>query len=152
MVSHGFAKPAPEMTCGFDSHSFRRMKLLKSQKDEIFDLIENSGLSPSMFYFDEINSKNGNVALKIKDREYFFTFSDGPRGGHYAHFCPGKETYEESEYPGSWALQKLNVRYWITYVKRELETPDKWASFKEELEFIDIPEFKNNNKFTYQDK
>lgn len=127
------------------------MKLLKSQKDEIFDLIENQGLSPTIFYFDEINDLNGNTVLKTKEWGFFFVFSEGSRGGHHSYFCPGRETYDETSYPGSWILQKSNIKNWIVYIKREINTPDKWDSLKNELDSMDIPEFKDNSKFTYQE-
>ena len=51
------------------------MKLLISQKDQLFDLIEKSGLSPSQFEFTEsisrLGAKQKATTLTFKNSDYF---------------------------------------------------------------------------------
>ncbi len=42
------------------------MKLLQTQKNQVFELIEEAGLSPSMFYFDDPSDADGSTYLRLK--------------------------------------------------------------------------------------
>ncbi len=59
------------------------MKLLTSQKDEIFDLIDsNNFFSPSQFEVEELGEKgNGRVTtrLNFRNSEYYIWFLDDER-------------------------------------------------------------------------
>lgn len=48
-------------------------------------------------------------------------------GQHSVHFAPGRETPTENYLQIGWMAVLDQFRSWITYVKRELEGPDRWA-------------------------
>ena len=84
------------------------MKLLVSQKDKLYDIIESMNLSPSQFIIEETKSvkqKDGiSTIIMFNSSEFYFRFETYNRahGKHYAIFCPGEETHIQEEYPGSW--------------------------------------------------
>jgi hypothetical protein len=130
------------------------MKLLLSQKNELYDLIERSGLSPSMFEFTEINSQiaAGQYAtlLAFKNSGFFFSFETGFRTetSHFAIFSPGRESIKETQNPGSWDLQLRYFIEWLTYLLREINAPNKWDRLKSEIAEIGINTGGDETKFT----
>lgn len=130
------------------------MRLLKSQKDTLYDLIERNGLSPFQFEFVESNSKMTQnkicTTLKFKDSDFFFTFetignSEQP---HYSIYSPGEFNYEDTHYPGYWHPQFQKVNDWLVYLKREINTPNKWERLKTEMAEIIMTSNSDNSKFT----
>ena len=125
------------------------MKLLQSQKDQIYSSIEEAGLSPAMFKLDE---SSGDTYLFLKDSNFYFIFQEMDSGKHYATYSPGQETMKENHYPGSWDGQLSYVRIWLGNIDRELKAPDRWGLLEEELKGINFDDIKyNNSKFTYQE-
>lgn len=130
------------------------MKLLPSQKDILFDLIVQVGLSPSQFEFGEIASKksSGKKATKLKfvNSEYYFLFETGIKStkSHLAVFCPGETAHTVSEYPGSWDLQLNYVRQWLRNLVKEINSPNKWDRLKKEIEGIKIKFDNDEDKFS----
>ena len=135
------------------------MKLLTSQKNEIFVEIDNAGLNPSQFTIENIHSTLGNnesdTHLKYKENDYFFTFGTGKNRNdtHACTYSPGDNEYEKFEYPGSWALQISCFKKWLSYLKREIEIEDKWKRLEGEINNFDFKfkqEFEEENeKFSY---
>jgi len=79
--------------------------LLFSQKNDVYIMIENSGLLPSNFKWSTVSSKQtpGEIinVLKYDETEYFFTF-DFDKGLHFTVFSPGKKFQKEQKYPCGW--------------------------------------------------
>lgn len=113
--------------------------LLKSQKNEILELIKEVGLDPFNFEWSVVSSSMTHE-LQVSRIDYvvsgfFYTF-DIHKGGPYAIYSPGKEMLLErqnsgSSIPGSWdpswKLQKRYFRNWLSYLRREIDQPDLWA-------------------------
>ncbi len=133
------------------------MKLLNSQKNTLFDLIEKFGLSPSQFEFKENHSKISNNQLTtdliLKNSNYFFSFETGPNTSakHYAIFCPGSEAYTESQYPGDWVFQLNYVEEWLANLVREINSPNKWSRLDNEIASIGIKFENDENKFSFHE-
>ncbi len=103
--------------------------LLKSQKNEVFQLIKNAGLDPFNFAWQEETSKFDSSlvdCLKYQQTGFFFKFDYRERQKHFSTISPGKETLVQDLYPGSWPYQLNNVAEWLSYLKREIEEPDLW--------------------------
>jgi hypothetical protein len=130
------------------------MKLLISQKDELYDLIERFGLSPSMFEFAEILSQvsagQKTTLLKFKNSEFFYSFESAfnSETSHYAIFSPGNGSVKEAQYPGDWEHQKQYFRYWLQYLSREVNTPNKWERLNKEISNFGINITDDESKFT----
>jgi hypothetical protein len=128
------------------------MLLLQTQKNQVYELIEDAGLSPSMFSFDDPNDADGDTYLRYKDSNYYFNFAKARSGGHFARYSPGYDTPYEDQAPGSWNGQLSYVRRWLSNLVRELEAPDKWKLLQEEIENMDFGDIKyEDTKFTYRE-
>ena len=59
------------------------MKLLISQKDELYDIILEEDLAPSMFNIEELNDKKnpfiGTTVVRFND-EYYYTITNSNEG------------------------------------------------------------------------
>ena len=130
------------------------MRLLPSQKDALYDLIEQNRLSPSQFEFVESESKRTHGALAtnllFKGSDFFFSFetianSEMP---HFSIYSPGEFAYEETAYPGSWVPQYERVSNWLLFLKREINTPNKWDRLYSEISGIYLKTDNDSSKFT----
>lgn len=104
--------------------------LLKSQKNEILELIKEVGLDPFNFEWSVVSSSMTHE-LQVSRIDYvvsgfFYTF-DIHKGNHYAIYSPGKEMLLGKQYPGSWEYQRQYVRNWLSYLRREIDQPNLWA-------------------------
>lgn len=110
------------------------MPLLRSQKNELYRIIEEMGLSPSQFSFEPVPSRSGIVPtatrLNYLNSPYAFLFDrKGRREIHYVLYCPGLHEYEDEATPGpDWQLVIAYVKEWLQNLKRELGSEDKWQS------------------------
>lgn len=128
------------------------MKLLQTQKNQVYELIEEAGLSPSMFLFDDPSEPDGTTYLRFKKTDYRFDFANGRGGGHFARYLPGYDTPYEDQSAGSWVAQLVNVRQWLKYLIRELKAPNKWKLLEEELRNFNFEDIKYTDaKFTHQE-
>src|SRR5438477_6810496 len=106
--------------------------LLRSQRNEVFELVAASGLAPAEFSWDEWASEHDDdltvsVLMHKPTEDYWFKF-DRLKGLHYAIFAPGRDSQRQSEYPGAWPNQLAYVRGWLGNLKRELDAPDLWSA------------------------
>jgi hypothetical protein len=104
--------------------------LLKSQRNEVFQAIQESGIEVASFSWvrwasvwtrDLIVSR-----LKHDPTEGYFHF-DLQQGKHWCRFSPGNEKAIDEGYPGSWPGQLAYVGRWLGYLKREFTATDLWA-------------------------
>lgn len=130
------------------------MKLLTSQKDSLYDLIEEFGLSPLQFSFLESPSSIGSIDLATNliynNQKFYFSFESHPNRTetHYSIFCPGTNTFEEKMYTGDWQSQLKYFRLWLRNLKRELETPNKWDRLMFEAQNLSL----NDNSSVRENK
>jgi hypothetical protein len=105
--------------------------ILKSQQNEILRMIEEVGLDPREFKWEEQASER-EEGLWVSRLEhtpsggfYLFDFQDNQ---HFGHFGPGEQAADGSQFSGVWdPYQRASVRDWLGFLKRELEAPDLWA-------------------------
>jgi len=109
--------------------------LLKSQSNEVFNLVKESELDPFNFSWSEEDSKYTSTKaglsvpvsrLSYEDGCFYFQF-DVHKGRHYAIFSPGSDKLFEEQYPGDWSGQLAYVRMWLRYLRREIEQADLWG-------------------------
>lgn len=105
-------------------------KLLKSQKNEVFKILQGAGLDPANFKWTRMAILDIDKVvprLNYLDGKYFFEFMiyDDP-DQLWCKFSPGKNHIVIVYKSGSWSDQKLNFNRWIMYLKREIEAPDLW--------------------------
>lgn len=131
------------------------MKLLTTQKDEIYDLIINQQLSPAQFEFVEINSVTGHsdIATKLfyKDNsDFFFIFDSGSNtmNPHWCMYAPDEDRYQNKEYPGSWRGIERSIEKWLACLKKEIKSENKWQKLEEELNKFNFKFEDNNDQFS----
>ena len=114
-------------------------RLIKTERNAVFELVEKSGLNPTMFTWDERKHEepiqmHGMTYAKASvllhaDTGYFYTF------GYYYDSCsPGGE-YQRIErldiFDGGveqrWRNRIPAVVSWLGRLKDELEAPDMWG-------------------------
>jgi len=104
-------------------------KLLKSQKNEVFKLIEQTYLKPTDFSWS-VDKGEGTCKrvpiLNYLDGDYYFKF-DWIIEEHHCVFSPGFEKAVEDEHPGNWSKQKDFVNLWLSCLIMETEASDLWA-------------------------
>ena len=120
------------------------MILLTSQKDELFKIISDNNLSPSLFEFEKITInqilEKYATKLKYKHSDFYFIFDTGEDMDHYSIFSPGKDKFVQEEYPHTWDIQKSYFTAWIKFLIREINTPNYWERFEKEIKEIRITE------------
>ena len=104
-------------------------KLLKSQRNQVLDLIKSIGLDSFNFSWsmtDSVNEVETSVPLlEYEDGEYYFQF-DTLSEKQYSAYSPGQNGADETKYPGTWDLQLRDVAVWLSCLKKELDEPDLW--------------------------
>lgn len=121
-------------------------KLLKTQKNEVFQILQEEGLEPANFYWAEEPSISDSdvfvFCLYYRGSQFYFQFdffrnlqwrnSNDPKltTSHYCEFSPGDDVLVKRENPGSWELQKNYVRFWTLYLSREIDAPDLWGEME----------------------
>lgn len=109
--------------------------ILRSQANEILGLLQEAGLIPSDFRWEDREStfpKNGTVsALVHRPTGYYFKF-DYSDQGHWAEFSPGEDKIVDVQHPGSWKFQRGYAELWVKALAREVNEPDLWESIASE--------------------
>lgn len=114
----------------------RHYQLLKTQKNEIFKILQEVGLEPANFKWTHIDlmPSDDRVVLRLNylDGKYYFQFMMNKDSNY--HYCcevsPADEKAVGYKKSLNWYEQKTNVRRWAKYLKREIEAPDLWAEIE----------------------
>jgi hypothetical protein len=117
-----------------------RNPLLRSQRNAIFEAIQNVGLEPRDFDWTERHTKYNQgtkyikVALAHRPTDYYFAFNLNEESSTYWPECSPGSDREVNTFGG--ITDRVNllgfVRAWLTYLKREFTSPDLWAAISEE--------------------
>ena len=126
------------------------MKLLLSQKDEIFEIINNfKSFSPNQFELNE-DLDNSRTILHFKKSEYYFKFLSNNEG-YWANYSPGWEKIMDATGYLNWTKSKELFFDWLICLRRELTTPNYWENFKSRLSGISFIVRYDNEKFSYKE-
>jgi hypothetical protein len=122
--------------------------LLRSQQNEVFEVLRKQGFDVSQFRWRErkstkVRDLRVHELAHLPSNSYFIFdwYNKGIVGAprkQWAQFSPGAESVVERQYPGSWELQVKFVRLWLSYLRRELEAPDLWSEFAQQAGLIDV--------------
>ena len=111
------------------------MYLLKSQKNDVFDLIIQTGLSPLQFTIEEdkdpmtILSDIEKTRITMVDTSYYFDLAI-EQGKNMVRFSRGSDKLTDAwQINRSWDEKKKYISRWLQSLKRQLDLPDKWAEF-----------------------
>src|SRR5436190_4214006 len=125
------------------------MKLLQSQKNKLFDILEEEDLSPSSFeIYEDISQTGVTPILRHKTQEYSISFQNtGTPDTYVLKYIPGEDSFNQEKWVTGWQQVTPIVRGWAQAVGLELTEPDKWKRLEEEVKQIRISESKEGDKF-----
>jgi hypothetical protein len=111
------------------------MDFLKTQKNQLADVIIRNGFKISNFIWEKEQSQflhNGKTKalvhkLKFQLTDYYFIFDYTDDGQEYNTFSPGERRLIQSVESGSWERQLYYFGRWLEYLKRETNAPDLWS-------------------------
>ena len=129
------------------------MKLLTSQKNLIFELIQdNDFFSPNQFEVVE-NDLMGEFKTRLEfkaNRSFYFSFFDTDYVNKlYVHFSPGDEQFIDRSAIITWNESLSYFENWLYYLQREITAPNLWEKFKTEISEIDYFNNFSNQKFSF---
>lgn len=133
------------------------MKLLTTQKNEIYDIIEKHQFSPSQFIIVEQPSGIENIELstivKYSKTDYFFSFVGNLSSGLQSAsiFSPGKTSVIEHLTAMSWTYHITHFIYWLQYLNREVTAPNKWERLQNEMKQIGVTFDNSIDKFSAEE-
>jgi hypothetical protein len=115
--------------------SYRDFTVLRRQRSEVADILENVGLPPVEFSWSNETGRFDNTLTVSRlvhvPTGYFFTFDFiGYENNHYAICSPGAGAVPVGDYgTGDWPHQRTAVAEWAARLRAEVETPDPDARF-----------------------
>jgi hypothetical protein len=133
------------------------MRLLKSQKNQLFDIIEEKGLSPAQFKFEEIVDDSGFILVKkthlqYDESEFYFIFDLDKRfNSRLVQYSPAETIIETETSCENWNEQLYYFRKWLTNIIREISIEDKWERLQSELQNVNLSYEDSTDKFTAQE-
>ena len=105
--------------------------LLKSQKNETFNLIRDEGLEPIHFSWQRVQLDLFIISrLNYQDEICFFEFRNYSSKQFDCIFTPGEFRLKQNVSAKSWQGQKIMVSTWLKCLKREITAPDFWKEIE----------------------
>lgn len=119
------------------------MPLRRKERNEIFDLVQEAGLSPAEFSWGEANGRSRIIHVPTGEAHIFGRTHITRRRPVPAYVI--NMLYELVE--GSWRAQRRAFRSWLEDLRDEITTPDAWAFLQsgEQASFFDATEAGTDN-------
>jgi hypothetical protein len=132
--------------------------LLRSQRNEVFRLIEKMKLTPAEFEWENPPEPSDNLVdiaainwpkLIHTPTGYYFKFGRISLGSrvHRIQYFPSSELAQETWYDtdGSWKRSLFYFEQWLNIVRREYFEPDLWSTINDKaLVTEDLYDFENS--------
>jgi hypothetical protein len=129
--------------------------ILKSQKNDALQIIQQQGMLPEEFEWRESESTfdfeaGSLVSLLVhKPSNYFFQFDFQSDMIRCSIYSPGQDQQLIRRNRLHWAEQLGDLRSWIKSLKREISTPDLWAEISKEKILVEAAQQEQENtRFT----
>lgn len=105
--------------------------LLKGQRNQFFETIQEHGLTPSHFSWDEASRGTGSSrylisSLRYTGTDYHFDSDPSGDGGWYWTCAPGNNE-PDSEGDGEWSDLVEAFGSWLDAAENEASAPDLWS-------------------------
>ena len=131
------------------------MKLLKSQKNSLFELIEEIDFfSHNQFEVteDETMGVYETIIFYNEDRSFYFRFNESQYSNQlYINYSPGNTQFTDSSSTIHWDQSLSYFKNWLYFLKREVTAPNLWEKFKTEISDIKLLNNFNNEKFSFNE-
>ncbi|ENA1796347.1 conserved hypothetical protein [Flavobacterium psychrophilum] len=131
------------------------MKLLTSQKNSLFELIQKVDFfSHNQFELIEKDITgvfNTHIEYKA-NKDFYFRFIDSNYvNSMFVNHSPGDQQIMDSSSKISWD-ETLSIFYnWLYYLQREVTSPNLWQQFKTEISEIKYINNFSNQKFSFSE-
>ena len=131
--------------------------LMKHLSNQIFETLKAEGFDPSSFRWKDApwSLWLGTVPqLVYANTDFFFTFENNGTGAFGGYWSPDAYAlHGSSNSPIAWDGVMSRFKTWLSYVKRDIETPDLWASISQEANIINAAsEAGSNTPFSEDEK
>ena len=103
----------------------RHVALKKWQKNEVFDAVQEAGLSPEEFDWDLDDDES---TLRHRPSGAYFVFR-GVAGAYVSRYVAGDSPAEERSGLSQYRLME-QVKLWLFNLKQDINTPDLWAQLR----------------------
>ncbi len=128
------------------------MRLLLSQKNQLFEIIQNNGyFAPNFFELKEGGEHKFSTSIIFKNTGFQFSLirSDDYQNNIYINHWPGEEKFQDVNTVSDWHLCTVYFTYWLSYLQREVTAPNLWERFQNSISNIHLSSENNNSKFTH---
>jgi len=120
--------------------------LLTGQRNDVLQLVKESGLNPKDFVWLERKSNNLSTPMVTSIRHnptgHYLTFDRYLKGSTYymdLHGTPGNSTYafDRSRFQfHQWPQILDDTKAWVSFLSREIATPDFWENIRQEKQLF----------------
>lgn len=127
------------------------MKLLNSQKNQLYKIIEsNEFFKPNQFEIEEFkNENNWNTFIEFNSIYFFKIFENSDYyNSCYVNYSPGDNKFLEVTDHVSFEMIKVHFLKWLSFLQQEISEPNLWDSFKSEISKFSESAIYDNSKFT----
>lgn len=119
------------------------MILLLSQKNQLFELIQNSGIGITQFKYDE---ESNTAFIRHKSNYYYKIIVDNI--SYWSEFSPGKNSLRYITGKVNWSTTITEFTNWLSFLKREVLSIDKWSVFEQELDKLSLNQEDSSSYFS----
>jgi hypothetical protein len=128
------------------------MRLLTSQKNELFNLIVSCGFAPHQFKLSE-GTPQGVKRVVIQYNsivDFKFRINDSERHEFFLSYSPGLSLFKETRSADSWFQVTNYFKDWLDNITRELTQEDLWLTMSQMVASVNLNSGTDNDKFTVQ--
>ncbi len=105
-----------------------RRILLRSQQNEIYELITENGLDPRSFNWSEVKRYDFIYSqLNYNEFDFLFLFQISSEYEYNSIYYPGKNISVQYQSTNNWTTQKQHVVNWLYLLKKEVSQPNLWG-------------------------
>jgi hypothetical protein len=102
------------------------MKLLKTQRNQVFEILVANGWHPSEFSWNL--PQYGHSRLIHNQSKWYISLEmyQAPHSGEYVYYEPGEGSIAGYS-SGGWETFLSEIPKWLNYMRREMDAPDLWS-------------------------
>lgn len=131
------------------------MKLLQSQSNELFKLIQSSHLlHPSQFSFSNQGLRaDSSVLVRHNASEYNFRIFEDDRYVNVfnVNYTPGENVYKEIFSNLDWSGIVHCFNKWLLNISKEIVEPNYWERLESNTQSVNLSYSSDNSKFTIRE-
>ena len=122
------------------------MRFLKEQKNQLYSIIAENGLSPLQFAIEESFNDPSTIRY-VNNNDYLFEID-----GWTVRFNPGTYSFSEHHsWYGTWENLSHLFYIWIRNLVNELEVVDKWELLQKLVEAFSLNDATGDERFTQEE-